>query len=429
MAKCCFGSPRRLNLRLCYNASTPVTLDVWPPLPSVICLRGYETSYVDNTIAAFNHNDRICELNLYIPSSQIMEKVLAAMQQPFPALTRLRLWFIDESSLVIPASFLGGSAPSLQTLSLNVNIPFSGLPDLLLSATHLICLCLYNVPHLEYISPEVMVTCLSVLTRLELLSIEFEPPRSHPNPGTRRSPPRTRILLPALTQLSFSGFSQYLEGLMARIDAPLLHYLQITFFHQLTFCCPQLAEFIDRTPKFKGHDEARVEFSEEQVCITLQDGALVLGITGSKSDWQLSSLAQVYGSSFPRAFIRTVKRLYILKDDELSQLLWQDDVDSSQWLELFHPFTAVTDLYLSSEFTQHIAPALQELVGERVTEVLPALQTLFLEDPSGPDREAIGQFVAARQLASRPPAVSRWEREDEESSDETDEESYETDDE
>ena len=172
-----------------------------------------------------------------------------------------------------------------------------------------------------------------------------------------------------------------------------------------------------------------MEFSEEQVCITLQDGALVLGITGSKSDWQLSSLAQVYGSSFPRAFIRTVKRLYILKDDELSQLLWQDDVDSSQWLELFHPFTAVTDLYLSTEFTQHIAPALQELVGERVTEVLPALQTLFLEDPSGPDREAIGQFVAARQLANRPPAVSRWEREDEESSDETDEESYETDDE
>ena len=112
-----FGSPRRLNLRLCYNASTPMTLDVWPPLPIVICLRGYETSYVDNTIAAFNHNDRICELNLYIPSSQIMEKVLAAMQQPFPALTRLRLWFIDESSLVIPASFLGGSAPSLQTLS------------------------------------------------------------------------------------------------------------------------------------------------------------------------------------------------------------------------------------------------------------------------------------------------------------------------
>ena len=72
------------------------------------------------------------------------------------------------------------------------------------------------------------------------------------------------------------------------------------------------------------------------------------------------------------------------------------------------------DLYIPSEFTPRIAPALQELVEEGVTGVLPALHTLFLEEMplSGPFQEAIGQFVSARQLAGHPITVSRWERAD-----------------
>jgi hypothetical protein len=72
-------------------------------------------------------------------------------------------------------------------------------------------------------------------------------------------------------------------------------------------------------------------------------------------------------------------------------------------------------LHISQEFTPRFAPVLQELVGERMTEVLPALKTLFLEETSqtGHVEAAIGQFVAARQLAGHPiVAVSRWEYED-----------------
>ena len=91
-------------------------------------------------------------------------------------------------------------------------------------------------------------------------------------------------------------------------------------------------------------------------------------------------------------------------------LQWQDDIENMQWLEFLHPFTAVKNLYLSKKFAQHMAPALQELVEERVTDVLPALENLFLEElnPSGPVQEAIGQFVAARQLLDHPVVVSRW---------------------
>jgi hypothetical protein len=74
----------------------------------------------------------------------------------------------------------------------------------------------------------------------------------------------------------------------------------------------------------------------------------------------------------------------------------------------------VKALYISREFVSKIAPALQELVGERVTEVLPALQTLLFEEPlsSGPDQEAVEEFISARRLASHPVAVSLWEDED-----------------
>jgi hypothetical protein len=92
---------------------------------------------------------------------------------------------------------------------------------------------------------------------------------------------------------------------------------------------------------------------------------------------------------------------------------WQDNVEGMQWMEFFHPFTAVKNLYVPLVFARSIAFALQDLVGERVMDVLPALESLFLEDlhPSGPVHEAIEQFVAARQLLGRHVAVSRWERE------------------
>ena len=140
-----FGSPLRLNLRLHCLARTPVTktLDVWPPLPIVVGSEGHEFYGLNNIVALLEHNDRICELDLSHGrdlSNWQLEKVLAAMQQPFPALRLLDLRSEDgEAEPVVPASFLGGSAPCLQALFL-CRIPFPGLPTVLLSATHLVSL-------------------------------------------------------------------------------------------------------------------------------------------------------------------------------------------------------------------------------------------------------------------------------------------------
>ena len=88
-------------------------------------------------------------------------------------------------------------------------------------------------------------------------------------------------------------------------------------------------------------------------------------------------------------------------------------MENNQWLELLHPFTSVKNLYLSQNLTMRIAPSLQELAADRgrVTDVLPALQNLFLKRPqSGPIQDAVKQFVAARQLSGRLVFDHHWKR-------------------
>ena len=416
------GSPHRLDLQLFCKATTPVneTLAVWPPLPIVIGQHGpLEYLQMDNIIAALEHNDRVCEILFLNVTNSGLEEVLAAMQQPFPELTRLDMWLLDDwdgwevvdemgETPVVTESFLGASAPLLRYLDLD-SIPFPGLPKLLSSATGLVTLYLEDIPHSGYISPEAMVRCLSTLTRLESLVIDFKSPLSRPSRETRRPHSPTRSILLALTYFRFEGVSEYLEDFVARIDAPLLDAFDIRFFHQLIFDTPQLTQFIARTPNTQPPVQARVAFSHRNVAVTCTGTYLrnfSLGINCGQSDWQLSSLAQFCNSSFPEAFIPTVGHLYIYEKN-YPQPDWQDDIEDSQWLEVLHPFTAVKDLFLSREFASRIVPALQELTGE----VLPSLQNIFLEDlhPSAPVQGAIGKFVAARQLSGHPIAVSHWD--------------------
>ena len=411
-----FESPRRLNLQLHCGTRNPVRqmLDVWPVLPIVIW-DWRPTRAVDNIIAALEHNDRVYQIDLGGVPGLLLEKVLEGMQEPFLALTSLQLWSKDDDEApVISDSFLGRSAPRLQYLDLNC-LPYLGLPKLLMSATHLVTLHLLDIPHSGYISPKAILTALPALAELETFDLRFQSPRSRPDRESRRPPTPTRSVLPTLKYFKFRGVSEYLEDLVARIDAPLLDCLHITFFHQLIFDTPQLTQFIRRTPHYGPQDEARVTFFNSAVVFTLPeifDRELELGISCRQSDWQLSSLAQLCSLSFPRALMSSLERLYACEGQH-SQLRWQADVENSQWLEFLQPFTAVKELYLSRQFAPCIAPVLKELVGARVSEVLPALQSLFLEElhPSGPAQEAIEKFVAVRQLSSHPVSVSHWDRE------------------
>ena len=406
-----FQSPLRLNLRIHCSGATPVRekLALWPLLPITIQEHAWEHGSStlkcreDNIIAALGHDDRVCAIGLSMPSS-LLESVFQAMQKTFVALEDLRLETIDDKTPVVSDSFLGGSAPHLRHLLLSrIQFPFPVLQNLLLAAHNLVTLDLHVIPHSAYFSPEAMVTCVSALTRLNHLCLGFKSPFSRPpREGRHRIP--TRSVLPSLTELRFVGVSEYLDDLVTRIDAPLLNQLRIKFFHQLIFDTPQLVQFISRTPKLKACDEARVVFCYSRVTMALSGRdkvELTLGIACNQSDWQLSSMAQVFASFFPHALIPMPEHLYILHGVIQGQF-WQDDLENNQWLELFHQFTTVKNLYLSREFVPRIAPTLQELVGERVPEVLPNLQSIVLEvlEKSGFVPDSMRQFIAVRQLSS-----------------------------
>ena len=82
-------------------------------------------------------------------------------------------------------------------------------------------------------------------------------------------------------------------------------------------------------------------------------------------------------------------------------------MEDAQWVELLHSFTSIKDLLLHDESIQHVAPVLEQLAEEGVTEGLPMLQNIFLDgpQPSRHVKKAIGKLVAARQLSDRPVSV------------------------
>jgi hypothetical protein len=412
-----FGSPRRLNLRLVCGAKTPArdTLDVWPPLPLVIrdsVCRGKDG--MDDIVAVLKHgSDRVCRINLcFLDRISPLEKVLVAMRKPFPELTDLVLELLFGKVRALPDSFLGGSSPHLRCLQL-YGIPFPGLPKLLLSATHLVDLQLRNIPHSGYISPETMVTALSTLTSLRLLSLNFL--SFHPNWAGPR-PPTTRILLPVLNTLRFEGVTKYLDNLVAYINAPCLNNLDVAFFDQDVFDAQQFIQFISRTSTLDVLKKAHVSIQVDGVGIKLISQTsgykeLNVKIPCRELDFQLLLLEQVCTLCLPP--VSESEDLYIYENPYL-QPDWPDDIEDTLWLGVLRPFTAVKSLCLSEEIASRIAPALQELVGGRITEVLPALENIFLEgiQPWKPVQEGIEKFIAARQLSGRPITVSplsNWE--------------------
>ena len=245
-----FGSPHRLGLKLVWNTKTPVrdALDVWPALPLVIeGYTGYSKNMDTNIIALLNFSERINQIELW---GFHLEDVLEAMEVPFPNLTELSLTHMRGKTYPLSDSFLGGSAPELQFLELDC-IPFPGLPMLLSSATHLTNLRLERIPHSGYISPEVMVDCIATLTSLYKFTLEFKSSQSRPDRESRRPPFPNRIDLPVLTEFRFRGACEYLEDLVARVDAPRLKFLSIAFFNDTVLDTPQLNQFLSRTPASK----------------------------------------------------------------------------------------------------------------------------------------------------------------------------------
>jgi len=402
-----FASPRWLRLELrCTNRSPVKKMDVWPALPIVI--DGYITnsrrSGVRNLITALKRHDLVRKIKIWGVLNSLLKS--AAMKKRFPELTDLKLFSDEDDAPVIPDSFLGGSAPRLKSLEFRgIRFLFPVLRELLLSATDLVTLRLLDIPSSGIVSPDQIVTSLSAMTCLQELSIGFRSPR--PDQERRHPSLLNRFVLSRLTTFYFKGDSEYLENIVGGINAPALDGVQITFFEQPVFDTPLLRDFFSRAEAFQESHQAGVVVTSSAIKFMLfQPGGeakrcmLEVMISSRVAERQVSSLAQFCSTSLPPlpALEHLFFRLDVLWGRQSSGLL-----GSALWLELLHPFVTVKHMDLvSGHLVIYVVPALRELTGEGVPEVLPVLRHVSIGhglNPSGPSQDAIAQFIAARQLS------------------------------
>jgi hypothetical protein len=125
------------------------------------------------------------------------------------------------------------------------------------------------------------------------------------------------------------------------------------------------------------------------------------------SNWQLSTLAQISTLSSSLFFPAMVN--FCVCEYRNSAPVW-NDIENTEWLDLLRLFTAVKNLYLSKLISRRIGPVIQDITGAIITELLPALQNVFLEEfqPSEPVPEGIAQFISTRQLTN-PVTISAWQ--------------------
>ena len=259
-----------------------------------------------------------------------------------------------------------------------------------------------------------MVTALSALARLKVLHFARKFDFRFPNHLHWEKKPCTRTVLPSLTRLNARGDTQTLDHFLARIDAPLLDYLNIAFAYY-DFNTPELLHFIGRLPKFPAPDKAhigvnnrihnfRINFSwSKQI-----SSAVRLRIHCPEPEHQLRHLLTFCDPHFTFSPLPVLEYLYIGRG-RISPQSQQGDDRNAEWLNLLQRFTAVKNLYLTKEFASVIAHILQDRAGER-TMVLPALENVFIElQQSGSVHEAIGKFAAARQLSGHPIVINHWD--------------------
>jgi hypothetical protein len=383
-----FVSSRHLHLELLCTNGTPVKehLGHLPAFPIVISFLDnfFKHNDGDNLIAALEHRDRVQVAEINVPFS-LYDKLVTVMQEPLPALTHLRFYSNKFVKMpIIPDTFLGGSAPRLETIYI-AGIPFPTAPALLSSARNLVDVDLREMPQDGYIPPDAMVASLAVLPKLKYLTLGYERGTSYHD--RIRLPSITRTVLPALTKFFFDGLFEYLEDFMAQIDAPQLNFLHIEYQDQdsdTDYQIPELFKFIDRSEILKLSCFRRAD-------LLIESYTTIVELNQGQSSFRLSiqedAVVQVVNQI--SALLLNVDRLFI------SPILERDEDlgDGIEWLELLRSFTAVKALSVDIELAHHIRLALNSVTGD----VLPALQLLFLENQFNQEVMSMKKFVAARQ--------------------------------
>ncbi|KAH9057855.1 hypothetical protein EDB87DRAFT_1628567 [Lactarius vividus] len=215
-------------------------------------------------------------------------------------------------------------------------------------------------------------------------------------------PPEKRIALPVLTRLKFRGIAEYLEGLVAGIDAPRLGDIEVTLSNEYISDPSVLSAFIDRTEMQRSHLRAEILSSERAISVSITQPEastrLELQVSCEPLSQQFSCLAEICDGL--SAFLRGVERLRIISTQPPRG---QDDSDDEEWAQLIYPFRGATSVHVASEYSTNILHALRLSY-----KLLPALHKLYIAQPRPRRahlREAVASFMTSRRLSGHSVAV------------------------
>ena len=381
-------------------------LGIWPRrIP--ISLRYHPSDPDDNTITTLkqHRDDRVSEITFDWVTIFGLKRFAAEL---FPALTSLVLGPHEFRNVVLrlPETFLNGSTPSLRTITLEIS-DFPALPRLVSSAPHLVSLKLDKIPVSACYSSEAMANILATSINLEKLDIDFRDPFVHPD--YIRPPSLPRAVFPVLAYFNIKGISECLEDFVARIDAPILRTLSITFKHS-NMHVPQILRLISRAERFTPPKIAVFKLSLWNISLKF----------GSSDSFALEI---VYDNGMEGGLLMSIicRELSPLLShvvclgpvDEIASHLpmppWWYFIRCTHWLEVFRPFNAVQSPRVANTLSCSLGCALPVITSD--AGLLPELRTLFLDShPLVSALAAFELFVSACQLSGRQIDVQLWER-------------------
>jgi hypothetical protein len=392
-----FASQRDLHLRLFCTHGTPVPkiLDCWPSLPIVVEYGGSlalgppAPEDENNIVAALKQSDRVTSIHLSVTSS-LLER-LSAIERPFSELEDLVLLPRDSVQLSLPKAFRWGTR--LRRLH-TTRVVFPSLLQLLHSSKNLVDLQLHDILNPLHFSAEALTNTLSGMARLQSLSLHFLSIDDYLAPLLL---PGERVVLPVLTRFNFRGCTEYLNGFVARIDAPRLRDIEITFTNKIVFNLSKLSGFIGRIGMHKSYRRAHILSSGHVISIVLvQPGALTglkLRLFREPIIEQLSFMSRVcfHFSTF----------LFNVEDLRISATRSRcDDGYFRGWWKPINSFTGIKRLHIAGNLSTDLVRALESDLRRQTL-----LQKLYIPQPGphhAPLREAIVSFMISRRLSGYP---------------------------
>jgi hypothetical protein len=377
-----------------------------PPFPLIV---NYDVRIHDlfaedeeGMMLALEHHDRvqgIC-ICLQVPS---LQRLISTMANQFPALEYLCIYppTVHSTQLTLPSTL---ETPALRQLELTFFASPIGSP-FLLTAIGLVSLSLVWIHPSTYPHPNNFLQQLSLLPQLGRIIINFRAPA--PKRDIERQPLNIpvaiHVTLHNLYLFDFAGASGFLESVLPHVSTPLLKVFRARFSNQLHFSVPHLQHFIMTTeiPKFSHikfifHHEAVVLFANSTVVEKSSDPEVT--VSCRHLDWQVSSATQI--SKFLRQLFSEVVDLTLDYRKHTLSSEWHNQVDRTQWRELFGSFSNVKTLRVHNGLVGEVSRSLI-LDGEPPLEVLPDLRELIC--PSGSvDDQTFEPFIHEREVAGQP---------------------------